>query len=270
MKKISDAVYERERIYDRSNLVMLTTWGASAHFHPQMEILCVSSGAITTTINDEVRLMRRGDIGISDSFDVHSFRVEEPGSVGHILIVPKSFLTEYSALSKNSTFVSHFFSHPQAFKIIESLVLMLREHSPGCDELFGKGILLSIMSLIRANLPSQACAEKNHESLMRDVLSHIYDHSDENITLGLLAKKFGYTPNHFSHIFNAYAQTGLKEYLNILRVDRAAAFLLNGETVLDAAMNAGFDSLRTFYRAFSKRFSTSPNAYINQPEATKR
>jgi AraC-like DNA-binding protein len=263
----TDAFFEFNRARN-NNINLIVTGGCEPHFHPQVEILCVSGGTIVTRINGETRTLRRGAVAVADSFDIHAFAVTEENSVGHILIIPKTFLSEYSVIAKNQFFAAGFLFDAAAFDTIERLILLLRKaHGDktyfACDEndLFGKGIMLSILSVLRASLPLGVRKEKDIDYVMRDVLLYLHESSDEKITLGSLAKKFGYTPNHFSHIFNAFAHTGLNEYLNGIRAENAAALLKSGANPSDAARQSGFDSMRTFYRAFAKKLGVPPAEY---------
>ena len=55
------------------------------------------------------------------------------------------------------------------------------------------------------------------------------------------------------------------EYLAVLRCRQAAHLLLESEmTMLDIAMNVGFECLRTFYRAFKNCYDMTPTQYIKE------
>jgi AraC-like DNA-binding protein len=97
---------------------------------------------------------------------------------------------------------------------------------------------------------------------MRDILTYLHVSCGEPLTLDSVSRRFGYTATHFSRLFNAYTGTNLSEYLNAVRADSAAALLKKGENATSAAMNSGFDSLRTFYRAFSRRYGVPPGTYV--------
>lgn len=77
-----------------------------------------------------------------------------------------------------------------------------------------------------------------------------------------MSEKFGYSPYHFSRLFNSFANTNLKKYVNSVRLDAAADKLKNGVGVTDAAFDSGFRSMRSFYRDFTERFGVSPRKYM--------
>ena len=63
------------------------------HFHSAVEILYASEGEVDTFINGAPRTIGKGEICISDSYDVHNF--DSHGLKCRILIIPSDFLDDY-------------------------------------------------------------------------------------------------------------------------------------------------------------------------------
>jgi AraC-like DNA-binding protein len=56
--------------------------------------------------------------------------------------------------------------------------------------------------------------------------------------------------------------TGFIQFLNDYRLEIAAKLLLSGDgTVLDAAMQSGFENLSYFTRSFKKKYGVTPGKY---------
>ncbi len=88
---------------------------------------------------------------------------------------------------------------------------------------------------------------------------YIEKHLDSNIPLEYLATSCGYSALYFHSIFTGMVGEGVKEYQRRLRLQRAANQLLFTETsLIDIALDAGYESQEGFSRAFKKRFSFSP------------
>ena len=65
-----------------------------------------------------------------------------------------------------------------------------------------------------------------------------------------------------SRVFSRTFHTNFNRYLNELRLSTALSLLENPkETITDAALSAGFTSLRTFNRVFGERFHMPPREY---------
>ena len=98
-----------------------------------------------------------------------------------------------------------------------------------------------------------------------NILLFIEEHLFENLTLDMLAAHFGYSKNYFSAMFNDAIGMHLKDYINRLRMQKAITRLENAEskeTVLKIALECGFNSVNTFYRAlrrFKAKSSSSPS-----------
>ena len=69
-------------------------------------------------------------------------------------------------------------------------------------------------------------------------------------------------PDNLSKLFNAYKKMRIGDYINGLRVREAAALLgTTDQSVTDIAFEVGFESLRTFNRAFAREMNTTPEQY---------
>ncbi|MEZ6853600.1 AraC family transcriptional regulator [Halodesulfovibrio aestuarii] len=88
---------------------------------------------------------------------------------------------------------------------------------------------------------------------------YIEEHLDSNIPLESLAASCGYSALYFHSIFTGIVGEGVKEYQRRLRLQRAANQLLFSETsLIDIALDTGYESQEGFSRAFKKRFNFSP------------
>ena len=251
---------EYESIRDKTNETYLyLTEGVHPHFHVQWEILCVARGKISVTINDETRILENAT-AVAGSLDIHQCEILEPGSVGYVLTVAPKHTEKLNMMVPNSALREHFiFGEPH--NEIVSLIEIADRYQTANKFVFG-GLIESILSIAVHNLRFEERAAKSETDMMRDCLVYLADNYAAKISLEGLAKKFGYSPNYFSTIFNSYVKMGLREYVNSIRADRCAAMILNGTDASDAAFECGFDCMRTFYRVFKTRFGTAPQEYL--------
>lgn len=94
------------------------------------------------------------------------------------------------------------------------------------------------------------------------VLVHIQANLDGDLSLEALAKRVRLSPFHFHRLFRSAVGETLKQYTQRLRLERAAnrLILLDG-TILDVALDSGFQSHETFSRQFKRRFQVTPRGY---------
>ena len=97
---------------------------------------------------------------------------------------------------------------------------------------------------------------------IQPVLAYAAAHLDQDVSLTALAGQAGLSPFHLHRFFAAATGETPKRLTLRLRLGRAAALLLTGrESVLEVALDCGFQSHEAFCRAFRRYFGTTPSAY---------
>ena len=93
-------------------------------------------------------------------------------------------------------------------------------------------------------------------------IQHLEQHLDDDLSLLELAGIASFSPFHFHRIFRALTGEGVAERVRRLRLERAAARLRNtSRSILEIALEAGYQAHESFTRAFEAAFQTSPSHY---------
>jgi AraC-like DNA-binding protein len=91
---------------------------------------------------------------------------------------------------------------------------------------------------------------------------------DESITLKQLAADLEVTSESLSLVVNQKFEMGFRDLINSYRVNRVKQRLADNKnadiSILDLALDSGFNSQASFYRAFKKFEGMSPKAYLAQ------
>lgn len=94
------------------------------------------------------------------------------------------------------------------------------------------------------------------------LLVHIQTHLDKDLSLHALSAIASLSPSHFQRTFQAFVGETPKQYVARLRLERAAfRLLIHNETLLNIALDCGFQNHETFTRAFRRRFGMPPSSY---------
>ena len=94
------------------------------------------------------------------------------------------------------------------------------------------------------------------------ILQYCSEHYKEHITVGCVANDLSISRSTVSHIFSARLGINFCEYINSLRLTEAEQMLKNANySVTEISDVAGFSDVRTFNRAFLKRYGVSPSVY---------
>jgi AraC family transcriptional regulator len=111
------------------------------------------------------------------------------------------------------------------------------------------------------NHSSHVYAERIHQSI-----DYISEHLSEEISLERLSVVACFSPFHFHRIFSAFTGETPRDYIERLRLERAANLLCvtRSKTVSDMAYDCGFTAISSFSRAFKKHYGVSPSGFLQK------
>ena len=108
------------------------------------------------------------------------------------------------------------------------------------------------------------------QRLIDDIDACIRQRNDEQMTLRVLAEKYGYSEYHFSRKFREISGMRLRDYLRYRRLAFALRALRDTNAgILDIALEYGFSSHEAFTRAFRAAYGLTPSAWRLHPVPVK-
>ena len=109
------------------------------------------------------------------------------------------------------------------------------------------------------------------EKYLKGIIKYINTHYAEEICREDIAETLGISPDYIGRIFKSYTGKAIHRYVNDIRIKKAAERLLNSsDKIIDIAMGAGFDSIRTFNRVFFRIMSVRPSEYREKITSIKQ
>jgi AraC family transcriptional regulator len=109
---------------------------------------------------------------------------------------------------------------------------------------------------------------QDYHKRINQVMVYINSHLDEKLELETLAAISNFSPYHFHRIIRAHLNESIGSYINRIRMETAANFILHtGEPIFEIALRVGYDIPSSFNKAFSKRFGCAPTEFRNNHNA---
>lgn len=103
------------------------------------------------------------------------------------------------------------------------------------------------------------------EKKIYSITSYIHSHYQEDLSLDLLAQKFGISNCYLSHQFKSVTGFTVTDYIQMTRIRNVQAMLINTQIpITEAAAPCGFNSFSQFNRVFRKHIGMSPSQYRKQ------
>jgi AraC-like DNA-binding protein len=110
---------------------------------------------------------------------------------------------------------------------------------------------------------AQRIAEKINATMEQEQL-----HLDSSLSLHKLARHVAISPNYISQTLNETMGTNFFDFVNRWRIETAKPKIIdNKETVLNVALDVGFNARSSFYKAFKKETGKTPTEFRKLYEA---
>jgi len=234
-----------------------------AHYHNDIEIICLTEGELFLYNGQKEYFLSKGDIFVSFPNQIHQYEAKTDES--HIILIfdpaicePfRSIFTDYVPLCP------HIIAQDVP-GIIGALLeeIVVENHSNDEYSLkAAQGLLVCIVGKLLRQLTLE---KKTHIDLTttQRLIHYCLENFRTHISLDDLSKKINSSKYHISHIFSEKIKLSFNHYINRLRVGYAADQLLSTDkTITEIAYESGFESTRTFNRAFLQFFNLTPKEF---------
>lgn len=233
------------------------------HLHPQTEIFYVLSGELRVTVRGESRILRAGSLAAIFPNQIHSYTYTGEANRSALIICDLSLAGAFSETllqwHPKDPFVMPDMLHPNVEFALRELI---EENNNGNDRAVCSALMQLILSRILPQLSLHRNRSSDYQELTYQIAQYVSEHYREPLTLDMLARNLGISRFHLSHVFSEKIGQHFSTYLSSIRADRARALLAGTElSVTEIAAEAGFESQRTFFRAFREQCGMTPLEY---------
>ncbi|MFR6328826.1 MAG: helix-turn-helix domain-containing protein [Eisenbergiella sp.] len=112
-----------------------------------------------------------------------------------------------------------------------------------------------------AELSASEKKDKEYHVSVRWALDYIDRHISEKLNMAFLANKRNLNYSYFSQLFKKETGYTFSDYVNMRRMQIAGERLLEGAGTEEVSEAVGFESVKSFFRAFKIYYKMSPSAW---------
>ena len=236
------------------------------HWHRSIEIFAVFEGTRAFFINEEEYPLGSGEFILLNSNEIHSISSPEANRT-IVLQIPMNVLRNVETGGGLILFThSPKRQDSKIMELIGSMYQELQERGSEYEWKVQSDFFMLVYLLLtkyrkREILPEEI---RHYRKLNRlsTITGYIRENYTKELSLEMVADRFGYSPSYLSRMFRKYAQTNYKTYLQNVRIEYGFRELANTDhTIGEIALNNGFPNQKAFTREFKKKYGILPSEY---------
>lgn len=244
-----------------------------SHWHKEIEFIYIRSGEAQISVTDHSFIASAGDLVICDSGEIHYSDSFNMKNVLEFIIFDTSIVS--------NMYESSCFSYPlvkkeelkqyglfeKVDKLFADVSIELAKKEKYYQNIV-KAKLREVWFLLKRHVPGENAKKPSQNRRVAQLndfqalLSYMEEHYADNITLSFAAEKIGFSESHFSKMFKKMTGINFVVYLNMVRVEQAAAMLKSTSgKITEIALSCGFTNVRTFNRVFKEITGHTPSEF---------
>ena len=235
------------------------------HFHDDIEIVIMLEGKCRATVDSVEYLIEPGDLFITFPNQVHQyFRLGEEKY--YIFVVYPNAIPEFKNLLYENLPESALvkgFANEAVIDLCKNIVGE-EERSDEYSRIASTGYTYSLMAQIARK--TKLVKSKSLGNFSTDILKNVLFYCSQNylsdIRLSDVAENLHVSKFHVSRIFSEKLKVNFNDYINSLRINYACKLIALEEIPMTVvAERVGFNTVRSFNRAFAKSMGMTPREY---------
>lgn len=222
-----------------------------SHIHSHIEFVFVLEGSLEITISGKSDTLTPPQMAVIMPYEPHAYTGD---TRLFVLACPPEYLPEYRQILTDKVFSPPFANYsPVHQAIIDDIIA-----NNFADNLQKKAMLYYAVSALLQQCRLEQAPSYDFD-LYRRALVYISENYHNDITLKSTATALGVNQSHLSRVLNSADKPGFSEILNSMRVYAARRLIeQENKNISEAAMAAGFGSIRNFHRIFKAHFGCNP------------
>ncbi len=247
------------------------------HLHNFYEFFLLLDGEVNFYVQQTLYHLTPGSLLIINDLEIHKAVNKKETPYTRIYIhIPPAFFNTYQAKDLELTSCFHA-RKPGERNLIQltdrQLTYFLSQFTLLADndkymlpgkELLRDTYLLQLLVFIN-NMFRHASSPfiSWYTPVVQDIMNYMEKHLSEDISLDSLSLTFSLSKYHLCHMFKQETGTTIFNYLLMLRISKAKAYLCDGKNVTDTCYLSGFKNYSSFITTFKKHTGYTPKKYAS-------
>jgi AraC-like DNA-binding protein len=235
------------------------------HLHDAIEIVYVTKGTVELGVGRELYHLETGDFGIVFPNVIHHYQVFSDGDNKAIYLFMEPSL--FPAFLDNLRLYCPRNPVIQKEKLQNDIVSAIKSLTKISDDnsIMGQAYAQMVLAYVFSVMELVEKDSAGEDNLIYNVVSYIATNFRNSISLGKMAMDLGVSKYVLSRMFSKTFHCNFCKYVNKIRLNYAVAYLENfGMSITEVCLDCGFDSQRTFNRAFKEEYKITPREYRNR------
>ena len=236
------------------------------HLHRELEMVCMLGGESVAYADSMRCVLHPGDVFLTFPNQIHSYETYTDERFILFILRPDlipELMDTFNIGLPESPVVKGFLLEPRMRELLDLLADACDKKKNGTPYVnsLRRGYLLAFFSELLACMPVRRLPVGDSGAL-RDIVSFCAQNYSENLSLSMLEEHLHLNKYYISHLFSGKLGIRFNDYINSLRISEACRLLSNSDaSVTEISERVGFNTLRTFNRAFVKQIGVSPSEY---------
>lgn len=232
------------------------------HLHNNIELILVIDGSAVAHADRNAITLSAGDLFISFPNQVHYYENSTQGEYGIYIFAPDTFFGKKDVIFDNipKKNVVHLDKDDELYKLFLELLNCKEEQ---CSETITAGLINLSFGKLLSQIELKPRLKTDNFTL-QNILNYCTLNFYSELTLDDVAEALHLSKYYISYLLNNKLAIGFNTYINTLRVNASCDMLVDTDKkIAEIAQESGFNSIRSFNRAFSQVTGMTPSDYRN-------
>jgi xylan 1,4-beta-xylosidase len=225
------------------------------HWHADFEIMLILKGSVVIQVNDQSVILKKGDMYITNPFEIHSLKHTDEENIILGLQVDVQALIQVAKDMNHRCFLKqHIQSETElASTLRRVLVALMLEHSQNSitGTMMAMSNLYQLFADMMASIPNHVLSNNQSNQKQQDfdrlksVITYVNEHYSERILLQDIADLHFISRFHMSHFIKDRLGISFQDFVTQVRLAHAIELIeTTSDKIIDIAEQCGFSDIK--------------------------